>query len=240
MDLDFDSIPLVGGHLIVYPATKRFYWSTAVYHDYDKVKSERLSNGFQTMIHKFTETLDAKFFEIWIGEVGATVQFFDDPYLFASESAAIYYDEHKLKLEQTSIKHARKNIGREDLVNEFREYCPHIFENERGGMSLIKRGFFGIKGNGKIASDLEFVYPSFFIRRNLRRKGIKLKFGILEEYVLSAFYDRFTREGLVRLGVISDKTANEIKNQIQDKDASMRERLKNALNEQEKIDFGLE
>ena len=75
------------------------------------------------------------------------------------------------------IKKAQKLIEKKELLSLIKKNTFASFETKSGGVGCWK-----IENEAKRGINSFFVYPRYFIRKELRKRGLKIEDGLPEKY----------------------------------------------------------
>ena len=113
-----------------------------------------------------------------------SAEYYKDPYMFCIEppmfgpgSLGFEQSQHDVlvaflndKNTVSKLDEAKKVMGRSELVEIISQHVERIVENDDGGIGVLKDG--GVPA----------CYPRFFVRQELRRRGVQLPDGLAESY----------------------------------------------------------
>ena len=259
MELYFTSHQFLNRDILINLKRKTIAWSSPS-SEFSKKVTPTFAEGFLKMLENITNYVDTDFFEISYEEdaPGPAALFLDDPYFFARSLDAYLGwekflsfppdfageiptecdDYGKLVADAQYIQLIKHNLTRNELLKILRAHSPQTFENKLGGVCLVDDSL--LAGTFEEANALEkrsyYLIP-FFIRRELRRKGIKIHSEDDVDTKARSYLNR--PQDASKLGLISQETADKLLEISKARHISHSD-VKNALNEQERVDFGLE
>lgn len=117
------------------------------------------------------------------------MEFYSDPYLFCVEPPFLkgrfdlrvlnrFFDSAGTRSKLSEI---RKVMGRGELIALVKEHAARVFVS-RAGVGVYK----DTPGAVYPMGGPPVVYPRFFVRRELRRRGVRLPWGWSEEYAVDS------------------------------------------------------
>ncbi|MFH1664122.1 MAG: hypothetical protein ABH986_04930 [archaeon] len=179
------------------------------------------------------------------GLTDSEYEYHSDPYYFCLE--AVDYTDEKYKAEENlflkeknkKIEEIKKVLPKEELFELIKKYSDKTIE-QNNNLIVIRDGS---KYPYKIAND---VYPRYFIRKELRKRGIKLKEGEAEKWFkkgLVIWPERTKEAGLISQEIYDKikKAKEEVeKEKIKDFETADKRIIEKALTKEELKELGLE
>jgi len=119
-------------------------------------------------------------------------EYCDDFYDF--QQAALFREASGLR----ELKEAKRVLPRKRLLETLKAATPNIIQTKSGGIGVWRR--YPQETDDTAASLDEELYPAYFLRQAVRKKGGKLHFGETEKHFAAyalAFPDHFAKNGLL-------------------------------------------
>ena len=135
---------------------------------------------FKTICNKL-EPLYAQFggYDLDFPVHASFVEYYRDPYFFCvdpvkSEDRFFHLKGNQIQL---TISKAKKLISKGELLSLIKKHSVDSFETLSGGFGCLK-----IESELKQGMGASFVYPRYFIRKELKKRGLKIEDGLPEKY----------------------------------------------------------
>lgn len=107
-------------------------------------------------------------------------EYYQDPYLFCLEPPLFnYYNFDEVKYVNeffhngklfSKLNEIKRVMSRDELVGIIKKYSKKMIESDDGGIGIFKNEY------------PQAAYPRYFIRRELRKRGIQVEDGLAEQY----------------------------------------------------------
>jgi hypothetical protein len=218
------------------------------YYNYDKAISKALQKNREETLKILKESIQKIQPDIaYFGTEGLTdseYEYHADPYYFCLE-ATDYTNKNKpeeylfLKEKNKKLEEIKKILTKKELFELIKKYSDRTIEINNN-LVVIRDGS---RYTHKVASD---IYPRYFIRKELRKRGIKLGEGEAEKYFKSEMIiapHRMKEAGLINQKIYDKikKAKEEIeKEKIKDFETRDKKIIEKALTKKELKELGLE
>ncbi|MCX9012676.1 MAG: hypothetical protein OIN66_16345 [Candidatus Methanoperedens sp.] len=181
----------VSGDLEIYNKEySEFLWMTTTSSGYDTLINNPVAQKrlFLTL-EKIVKMLDPGVIVLntSIDAISGWFEYHRDPYVFCTDNI----------LENEYIDEIKQILQRDELIELIEKYSDGIIRGNEGIGVIRAPG-----GRAESGSYGSYIYPRYFIRKEIRARGLKLKPGITERTITEALR---TRPDIMRkLGIIDD------------------------------------